>query len=173
MRGQTNNRRQAPTITLSTITTQKYTSYGTGTSGTRTSGKIIGGTGLSMVIDNKVNQKDDGIFYLLPSEMGKSGLLNPGKFDSVEIRNVEVDDIRPTALLGILSSLKPNGTVRVLVCQPIAVMQPYEADMIAANAKLAGFINIKTSPAKFFNEFSKKEDDTLCVTFTKPEKPVF
>ena len=172
MRGQSNNRRQAPTITLSTITTQKY-SYGTGPSGTRTSGKIIGGTGLSMVIDNKVNQKDDGIFYLLPSEMSKSGLLNPGKFDSVEIRNVEVDDIRPTALLGILSSLKPNGTVRVLVCQPIAVMQPYEAGMIEANAKLAGFTNIKTSPATFFNEFSKKEEDTLCVTFTKPEKPLF
>ena len=172
MRGQSNNRRQAPTITLSTITTQKY-SYGAAPSGTRTSGKIIGGTGLSMVIDNKVNQKDDGIFYLLPSEMSKSGLLNPEKFDSVEIRNVEVDDIRPTALLGILSSLKPNGTVRVLVCQPIAVMQPYEADMIEANAKLAGFTNIKTSPATFFNEFSKKEEDTLCVTFTKPEKPLF
>ena len=135
--------------------------------------KPSSGAGLSMVIDSEVGERDEGIFYLLPSEMSKSGLLNPEKFDSVEIRNVEVDDIRPTALLGILSSLKPNGTVRVLVCQPIAVMQPYEADMIEANAKLAGFTNIKTSPATFFNEFSKKEEDTLCVTFTKPEKPLF
>ena len=105
--------------------------------------------------------------------MSKSGLLNPEKFDSCEIRNVEVDDIRPSALLGILSSLKPNGTCSVLICEPIAVMQPYEARMIEANAKLAGFTDIKTSPAYFFNEFSNQDDETLCVTFTKPEKPLF
>ena len=130
-------------------------------------------TGLSMVIDSKIGQRDEGIFYLLPSEMSKSGLLNPEKFDSVEIRNVNVDDIRPSALLGILSSLRPNGTVSVLICEPIAVMQPYEAKMIEANAKLAGFTDIQTSPATFFNEFSNKEEETLCVTFTKPEKPIF
>ena len=131
------------------------------------------GPGLAMVIDSKVNKRDEGIFYLLPSEMSKSGLLNPEKFDSCEIRNVEVDDIRPSALLGILSSLKPNGTVSVLICEPIAVMQPYEARMIEANAKLAGFTDIQTSPATFFNEFSNQEDETLCVTFRKPERPVF
>ena len=130
-------------------------------------------SGLSMVIDSKVNKRDEGIFYLLPSEMSKSGLLNPEKFDSCDIRNVEVDDIRPSALLGILSSLKPNGTCSVLISEPIAVMQPYEAKMIEANAKLAGFTDIKTSPSTFFNEFSNKDDETLCVTFTKPEKPIF
>ena len=130
-------------------------------------------TGLSMVIDSKVGQRDEGIFYLLPSEMSKSGLLNPEKFESCEIRNVDVDDIRPSALLGILSSLKPNGTVSVLICEPIAVMQPYEAKMIEANAKLAGFVDIQTSRATFLNDFSNQEDETLCVTFTKPEKPVF
>ena len=135
--------------------------------------KPSSGKGLAMVIDSKVNKRDEGIFYLLPSEMSKSGLLNPEKFDSCEIRNVEVDDIRPSALLGILSSLKPNGTCSVLICEPIAVMQPYEARMIEANAKLAGFTDIKTSPATFFNEFSNQDDETLIVTFTKPEKPIF
>jgi hypothetical protein len=131
------------------------------------------GPGLSMVIDSKVGEREENTFYLLPSEMSKSGLLNPERFDSVDIRNVDVDDIRPSALLGILSSLKPNGTVSVLICEPIAVMQPYEAKMIEANAKLAGFVDIQTSPATFFNEFSNSEDETLCVTFTKPEKAVF
>ena len=138
-----------------------------------TAPKTSSSKGLAMVIDSKVNKRDEGIFYLLPSEMSKSGLLNPEKFDSCEIRNVEVDDIRPSALLGILSSLKPNGTCSVLICEPIAVMQPYEARMIEANAKLAGFTDIKTSPAYFFNEFSNQDDETLCVTFTKPEKPIF
>ena len=136
-------------------------------------GKSSQGQGLAMVIDSEINQRDEGIFYLLPSEMSKSGLLNPEKFDSCEIRNVDVDDIRPSALLGILSSLKPNGTCSVLICEPIAVMQPYEARMIEANAKLAGFTDIQTSPATFFNEFSNQDDETLVVTFTKPEKPVF
>ena len=131
------------------------------------------GPGLSMVIDSKVGEREENTFYLLPSEMSKSGLLNPERFDSVDIRNVDVDDIRPSALLGILSSLMPNGTVSVLICEPIAVMQPYEAKMIEANAKLAGFVDIQTSPATFFNEFSNSEDETLCVTFTKPEKAVF
>ena len=146
---------------------------GKGKQGKKPASKVSQGPGLSMVIDSKVNKRDEGIFYLLPSEMSKSGLLNPEKFDSCEIRNVEVDDIRPSALLGILSSLKPNGTVSVLICEPIAVMQPYEARMIEANAKLAGFTDIQTSPDTFFNEFSNQEDETLCVTFRKPEKPVF
>ena len=38
-------------------------------------------SGLAMVIDSKVNKRDEGIFYLLPSEMSKSGLFNPEKFD--------------------------------------------------------------------------------------------
>ena len=130
-------------------------------------------TGLSMVIDSKVGKREEDIFYLLPSEMSKSGLLNPEKFDSVDIRNVDVDDIRPSALLGILSSLRPNGTASVLICEPIAVMQPYEAKMIEANAKLAGFTDIQTNPATFFNEFSNKEEETLCVSFTKSEKSIF
>ena len=157
MRGQS-NRRQAPTISISTT---KYTYE------TTTGVKKTGGTGLTMVIDSKVNKGDEGIFIYYHQK------LNPEKFDSCEIRNVEVDEIKPSALLGILSALKPKGTVSVLVCQPIAVLQPYEASMIEANAKLSGFINIKTSPATFFNDFSKKDEETLCVTFTKPEKPVF
>ncbi len=130
-------------------------------------------SGLAMVIDSKANKGDEGTFYLLPSEMSKSGLLNPEKFDSCDIRNVDVDDIRPSALLGILSSLKPNGRCTVLICEPIAVMQPYEARMVEANAKLAGFVDIRTTPSTFFNEFSNQDDETLIVTFRKPEKPVF
>ncbi len=136
-------------------------------------GKSSSGAGLSMVIDSEVNERDEGIFYLLPSEMSKSGLLNPEKFDSCEIRNVDIDDIRPSALLGILSSLKPKGRVTVTLCEPIAVMQPYEARMVEANAKLAGFTDIKTYDGTFFNKFSNKEDETLCITFVKPEKPIF
>ena len=129
--------------------------------------------GLDLVIDSKIHEKDEGIFYLLPSEMSKSGLLNPEKFDSCTIQKVEVDDIRPSALLGILSSLKPNGKVTVVICQPIAVMQPYEARMIEANAKLAGFVDVEVSNGTFFNQFSGKDDETLVVSFTKPEKVTF
>ena len=126
-----------------------------------------------MVIDSEVNERDEGIFYLLPSEMSKSGLLNPEKFDSCDVRNVEVDDIRPSALLGILSSLKTNDCITVTLCEPIAVMQPNEVRMVEANAKLAGFVDIQTSPGTFFYKFSNQEDETLVISFTKPERPVF
>ena len=139
----------------------------------KTTSKTSYGQGLTLVIDTEVGERDEGIFYLLPSEMSKSGLLNPEKFDSCEIRNVDVDDIRPSALLGILSSLKPNGRVNVTLCEPIAVMQPYEARMVEANAKLAGFTDIRTYPGTFFNKFSNKDDETLCISFVKPEKPLF
>ncbi len=52
-------------------------------------------------------------------------------------------------------------------------MQPYEARMVEVKAKLAGFTDIKTVKGKFFNEFSQKDDETLCITFIKPEKPIF
>ena len=139
----------------------------------KTTSKTSYGQGLTLVIDTEVGERDEGIFYLLPSEMSKSGLLNPEKFDSCEIRNVDVDDIRPSALLGILSSLKPNGRVSVTLCEPIAVMQPHEARMVEANAKLAGFTDIRTYPGTFFNKFSNKDDETLCISFVKPEKPLF
>ena len=134
---------------------------------------VKGGFNLDLVIDSKLHEKDEGIFYLLPSEMSKSGLLNPEKFDSCTIQNVNVDDIRPSALLGILSSLKANGRVTVVICEPIAVMQPYEARMIEANARLAGFVDIQTASGTFFNEYSGQNDETLVVTFVKPEKVNF
>ena len=98
---------------------------------------------LQLIIDSKINEGDESIFYLFPSEMSKSGLLNPEKFTSCIIRNVEVDDIRPSALLGIYSSLKPGGKVTVTLSEPIAVMQPYESRMVEANARLAGFEDIE------------------------------
>ncbi len=102
--------------------------------------------------------------------MSKSGLLNPEKFSACTIRNCDCDDIRPSALLGIYSSLKPGGAVTVTLSEPIAVMQPYEARMIEANAKLAGFEDIQTTDGTFFNEFSQKEDETLVISFVKPAK---
>lgn len=125
---------------------------------------------LELIIDSKPNEGDDKIFYLLPSEMSKSGILNPGKFTSCTIRNVDSDDIRPSALLGIYTSLKPEGEVNVTIRQPIAVMQPYEARMIEANARLAGFTEIRTKKGTFFNDYSKQDDETLCVTFVKPAR---
>ena len=48
-----------------------------------------------------------------------------------------------------------------------------KAKMVEANARLAGFTDIKTAPGTFFNKFSNQEDETLVITFTKPERPVF
>ena len=46
-----------------------------------------------MVINNEVNENEEVIFYLIPSEMCNSGLLNLEKVDSCDIKTVEVNDI--------------------------------------------------------------------------------
>ena len=45
--------------------------------------------------------------------------------------------------------------------------------MVEVNVKLAGFTDIQTCPATFFNEFSNKKEETLCVTFTRHKKAIF
>ena len=47
--------------------------------------------------------------------------------------------------------------------------EPYKVRMIEANARLDGFVNTKASPSTFFNDYSNEEEETLYVTFNKPE----
>ena len=81
--------------------------------------------------------------------------------------------LRVTYLSGILSSLRHNSTVFVLIREQITIMQPYESKMNGANANLTGFADIQTTPTTLFNEFYNKEEKTYCVTYTKLEKLYF
>ena len=65
--------------------------------------------------------------------------------------------------------MKPQSSVEVTIAQPITVMQDYDAKQVEANAKLAGFENIKISSITYENAQGKKMD-TLAVTFDKPLK---
>ena len=66
--------------------------------------------------------------------------------------------------------MKINGTVEVIISEPISVMQSYEAKIIEANAKIGGFTDIKTIDSLFLDERVNKKIPTLSVTFKRPLK---
>ena len=101
--------------------------------------------------------------------MSEPGLLNPEKIDLYDNRNVDINAILPSVLLVKLSSLKQKGRVKVILCEPIVIMQINEVRIMEVNAKFTRFTDIKTFDGTFFN----KEDKTLYNTFIKPEKPIF
>ena len=72
-------------------------------------------------------------------------------------------------LVKILEKLQPLAPVEVIIDQPVSVMQEYDAKQVEANAKLAGFDDIKIEPGTYTNPEGKAVN-TLIVTFEKPEK---
>lgn len=128
------------------------------------------GNDYALIIDSKPHVSEEGILYLGAGEMSKSGLLNQGRFSSCTIRNTDVDEIRPSALLGLFTALKPGSKVEVVLSNPILVMQPYEAKMVEANAKLAGFEQIRCVESGYYDEESRRRVETTNVTFVKPYK---
>lgn len=83
--------------------------------------------------------------------MSETGLLNPEKIDLCDNRNVDKNDIRPSVLLVKLSSLKQKGRVKVILFEPIVIMQINEAKIMEVNAKFTRFTDIKTFDGTFFN----------------------
>jgi hypothetical protein len=59
--------------------------------------------------------------------------------DLCDNRNVDINDIRPSVLLVKLSSLKQKGRVKVILFEPIAIMQINEARIMEVDAKFTRF----------------------------------
>ena len=110
-----------------------------------------------LVIDgNDEYQESQDIFYMHPSRLGMLRYVKNNSFDSAQIKNSPIDALNSLNLVTVLEKIVPEGTVTVEIDQPIGVMQEYDAKQVEANAKLAGFDDIKI--------------DGTTVTFTKPAK---
>ena len=167
------------TVTTTTTTTTVTRTRGRGgetkeTRSTRetksTSNAPKGYKTYGLLIDSKPGSGNDNVMQLAPSEMSKSGVLNPSKFTSCIIRNTNADDIRPSALLGIFTALQPGASCEIILANPILVMQPYEAKMVMANAKLAGFEGIESHEEEAFNDDAQRNLDITVITMTKPNR---
>lgn len=120
------------------------------------------------IIVDTIEPKGDNIMYLLPSKLSTSKYLSHNTFDQATIKNTSVEKITSAGLIGILSSLKPQAKINILVHQPIAVMLSYDAKQIEANLKLAGFENIQISDINIKDEKTGKTIQTQSIEGSKP-----
>ena len=124
-----------------------------------------------LIIDSEDTYKDiDNIFYVHPSHLNTIKSLQNGQFTSVTIKNTPVDDITPFFLLNLFTKMKVGATAEIIIYEPVSVMQVYDARQVEANAKLAGFADIKVNERNYVDSVSQKKSDTLAVTFVRPQK---
>ena len=125
---------------------------------------------ITLIIDTEDTYREEPtVFYLHPAYLPMLRLVQNGQFSSCEIKNTPIDYLSGLNFVYVLEKLKPQAPVEVTIAQPITVMQDYDAKQVEANAKLAGFDNIKISSTTYENANGKKMD-TLAVTFVKPIK---
>ena len=124
---------------------------------------------LTLVVDSHdtyLNNQD--VFYINPQRLSLVRCLENEQFSSCEVKNSPVDNLTSLNLSYVLKKLKPNSVCKVVIYQPISVMQDYDAKQIEANAKLAGFINFQTKDFEY--SVDNKKVKTLVVSFERAAK---
>ena len=126
---------------------------------------------MTLIIDKTDNYSQmENYFYINPSNLNKIKSLTNEQFHIAKIKNIKPQEITPLFLTILFTKMKVNGTVEVIISEPISVMQSYEAKIIEANAKIGGFTDIKTIDSLFLDERINKKIPTLSVTFKRPLK---
>ena len=126
---------------------------------------------MTLIIDKTDNYSQmENYFYINPSNLNKIKSLTNEQFHIAKIKNIKPQEITPLFLTILFTKMKVNGTVEVIISEPISVMQSYEAKIIEANAKIGGFTDIKTIDSLFLDERVNKKIPTLSVTFKRPLK---
>ena len=128
---------------------------------------------MTLVVDSIDKYNDDNIYYVQPKRFSSIQYLQNNFFSKCKIQNSNIDLLTPFAFLNLFSKLKKNAITEIIIDQPVSVMQEYDARQVIANAQMAGFTNIKTTDTQYIEPRTQKKIDTLCVSFTKPEKKEF
>jgi hypothetical protein len=128
---------------------------------------------MTLVVDSIDKYNDDNIYYVQPKRFSSIQYLQNNFFSKCKIQNSNIDLLTPFAFLNLFSKLKKNANTEIIIDQPVSVMQEYDARQVIANAQMAGFTNIKTTDTQYIEPRTQKKIDTLCVSFTKPEKKEF
>lgn len=111
----------------------------------------------------------ENVFYLNPHRLSLARCLSDNQFSSCLIKNSPVETLTSLNLSYVLRKMNVNATLEVIICQPITVMQEYDAKQIVANGSLAGFVDAEIQDYEYVDN-SDRKCKTLLVTFRKPEK---
>ena len=126
---------------------------------------------LELIVDNEDTYIDvDNVFYMNPNRLSLLRCVSDSQFVSCTIKNTTIDCLSSINFSYILRKLKPNANCEIIICQPITVMQMYDAKQVEANAKLAGFTKFEISEFDFVDSKTDMKFKTLAVTFVKPVK---
>ena len=109
-----------------------------------------------LYVDPKDNHdKEDNCLVIHPSHLNMATVFEANTFDKIYINNTKTELLRAKGFFNLAKSLKPKGTLEIIVDQPIAVMQNLDAGEIEANAKLGGFVDIVTENYSINNNGTK------------------
>ena len=125
---------------------------------------------IKLVVDSEDNYIDEpDIFYLPGPHVAGLKCVRPNQFSEASIINTDVDYLTSYALSNLYTSLQPGAKVSIVISQPVAVMQEYDAKQVEANARLAGFEDISVSETTFVEPKSGKELTTQQLDLVKTE----
>ena len=113
------------------------------------------------------HEKEDDCLVIHPAHLNKADTFEANTFDKIIINNTKTELLRAKGFFNLARCLKPNGTLEIIVDQPIAVMQNLDAGEIEANAKLGGFSNINTVNHTINNNGTKLS--TLKISMVKAQ----
>ena len=116
------------------------------------------------------NLADPSVFYVHPKRLNLVHILKKSLFESCLIDYTPIDYLTSINFAYIMKTLKSEAPCKVIIHQPISVMQDYDAKQVEANAKLAGFTDFENSTSTFKDEKSGKEFNTISVNCIRPVK---
>ena len=128
---------------------------------------------IKLIVDSEDNYIDEeDIFYIPGPHISELKCVRPNQFSEATIINTDVDYLTSYALSNLYTTLQPNAKVSIIISQPVAVMQEYDAKQVEANARLAGFNDIDMNSTSYTDPKSKREIPTTEVVLTKTERDV-
>jgi hypothetical protein len=128
---------------------------------------------IELIVDCEDNYIDEpNIFYIPGPHIAELKCVRPNQFSSAKIINTDVDYLTSYALANLYTTLQTGAEVSIVISQPVAVMQEYDAKQVEANARLAGFTDIGVNSTSYTDPKSKREIDTTEVVLKKTERDV-
>ena len=126
---------------------------------------------IELIVDSEDNYIDEpNVFYIPGPHIAELKCVRPNQFSSAKIINTDVDYLTSYALANLYTTLQTGAEVSIVISQPVAVMQEYDAKQVEANARLAGFNDIQMNSTSYTDPKSGREIGTTEVVLTKTNR---
>jgi hypothetical protein len=87
---------------------------------------------MTLIIDKTDNYSQmENYFYINPSNLNKIKSLSNEQFELAKIKNIKPQEITPLFLTILFTKMKINGTVEVLISEPISVIATFPLSFVS------------------------------------------